>query len=296
MHYRSAARRALALALLPTALAACSSSTSIQPAAPKVAAGTASVRAVHASPDAGPVDIYVYAQGASIPSTPTVSNAAYGNITSYLSVPAGSYTVAVFAAGSPSSGTPVASESVTVAANVQYSIAVAGKAKSSPATLQFLNFVEPAETAGQSALIVHHASPYVGSAIQPVGVGIYDANVVGNGIPSSNLAPAASQTTQVFSFSFTAGTSGPAVSGNVSGGEFFVSPIPANLPTAVGFAAGAPGTNGAPLGSVAVHAVPSVLGSAFSSDTGETIPAGAHVSIFAVDSASGAALIGTLDP
>jgi hypothetical protein len=260
---------------------------------PTAAPQTASVRAIHGSPDAGPVDIYVYTQGTSRPTAATVKAATYPQITGYLSVPVGSYTIDVIApAGAASTTAPVASESVTVSANTQYSIAVGGKVGNG--TLQFVNFVEPAEVAGQTALIVHHASPFVQKAINgPVGVGVYN---------SAAAAPAS--IAQIFSFSLTSGISGPAASGTTSGGEFFLSPLPAGLPAAIGFAAGPPAGGGN--FTTLVTATPAQLASglqnptssqqALAADTSAAVPAGAHVSIFAVDTSSAAQLIGTLDP
>jgi len=262
-------------------------------AKPSAAAQTASVRAIHGSPDAGPVDIYVYPQGSTRPMSPTIKAATYPQITGYLSVPVGAYTIDVIApAGSASTTTPVASEHVSVSANVQYSVAVGGKVGNG--TLQFVNFVEPAEVAGQTALIVHHASPFVQSAINgPVGVGVYD---------SSSAAPAS--IAQIFSFSLASGISGPAASGATSGGEFFLSPLPAGLPAAIGFAAGPPASGND--FTTLVTATPAQLASglqnptsseqALAADTAAAVPAGAHVSIFAVDTSSAAQLIGTLDP
>jgi hypothetical protein len=251
------------------------------------------VRAIHGSPDAGPVDIYVYAQGTTRPTSATIKAATYPQITGYLSVPVGSYTVDVIApSGAASTTAPVASENVTVSANTQYSIAVGGQV--GKGTLQFVNFVEPAEVAGQTALIVHHASPFVQNALNgPVGVGVYN---------SASAAPAT--IAQIFSFSLTSGISGPAASGAVSGGEFFLSPLPSGLPTAIGFAAGPPASGGN--FTTLVTATPSQLASgltsptaseqALAADTAAAVPAGAHVSIFAVDTSSAAQLIGTLDP
>jgi hypothetical protein len=275
------------------ALGACSNSSA--PAAPFQVTANAQLRAVHGSPDAGPVDIYVYT-GSSRPTTPTVSGATFPQITGYLTVPVGTYTVDVLApAGVASTTTPVATEQVSLAANTQYSVVVGGQVKAG--TLRFLNFVEPAETAGQTAVIVHHASPVVQSIVAPVGVAVYNVATAG-GKP-----PVASATAQIFTFSLTP-DSGPAASGSVSGGEFVLSPLPSTLPAAVGFAAGAPGTT--TLKSVAVSATPSQLASvltqqtsaeqALAADTTSAIPAGAHLSVFAIDTAAAAELIGTLDP
>jgi hypothetical protein len=259
-------------------LGACSSSSSTPSAPP---AQTASVRAIHGSPDAGPVDIYVYAKGTSRPTSPTIKDASYPQITGYLNVPVGSYTIDVIApSGAASTTAPVATESVTVNANTQYSIAVGGKVGNG--TLQFVNFVEPVEVTGQTALIVHHASPFVQNALNgPVGVGVYNS-----------AAAAPPSIPQLFSFSLTTGR------------EFFLSPLPAGLTAAIGFAAGAPAAGGN--FTTLVTATPSQLASGLqnptsaqqtlAADTSAAIPAGAHVSIFAVDTSSAAQLIGTLDP
>lgn len=283
---------ALAVALAPAlTLAACNTSVTAPRATPTTgpttgptaAPGSAQVRAVHGSPDAGPVDIYVYPQGSTIPSAPALSNVSYPAVSPYLSIPAGSYTVSVFAHGAASSGTPVATENVSTNAGTQYSIAVAGEVGNK--TLQFVNFVEPVETAGQSALIVHHASPLVQSIVNPVGVGYYDP-----GAPPSTSPPSPANTKQLFTFSLNP-VSGPAANGQVSGGEFFVSPIPTGLTPSgnIGFAAGAPSANGQPLASVATSAT---LAQLFPSG----LPASGHISIFAVDTTVGAQLIGASDP
>jgi hypothetical protein len=302
--------RFAAAAFAGTALASCGTGGTSTPVAPvaqatPTPASTFSLRAIHGSPDAGPVDIYVYASTSTAPSKPTIANLQYPGITGYLSLPVGTYTVAIDKAGTT---TQIATETVTGTASQQLSSAVAGQVATS--TVQLQNFVEPAETAGVSALIVHHASPAVNAAVSPVGVGVYSA--------ASTTAPTAALTDEVFAFALatatatTPGLSGPAASGSVSGGEFFIAPIPSTLPAQIGFAAGAPAMAGGPLGSVAASATLSGLATALNTagyglsplettlaqDTGETVPAGAHLSIFAVDSTTSAPgiLIGTLDP
>jgi hypothetical protein len=204
--------------------------------------------------------------------------------------------VDVLPKGAASTASAVASEKVTVNANAKYSVVVGGKVAAG--TLQFINFVEPAEVTGQTALVVHHASPFVQSAIDPVGVGVYDAAAAGGAAPAS--------ATEVFAFALE-NPSGPAANGaSPVDGEFFLSPLPAALPAAVGFAAGGPSSPGKALASVAVYATPSQLASVLTNktaaqqtlaaDTSSAVPAGAHLSIFAVDTASAAELIGTLDP
>jgi hypothetical protein len=275
------------------ALSACSSSSTPSTSSPSNS-GFAQVRAVHGSPDAGPVDIYVYPGGKSRPTSPTVANAAYPQITNYLSISSGTYTIDVIApAGSPSTATPVASESINVSSNTQYSVVVGGKVGAG--TLRFVNFVEPAEVSGQTALLVHHASPYVQNALNaPVAIGAYDASQ-----PIPALVP------QIFSFSLASGTSGPAATGTVSGAEFYLSPLQAGaLPNAVGFAAGTPAGSGnlsvliyAPVSQLATGLKnPTSAQLTLAGDTGSTIAAGAHLSVFAVDTIPSAQLIGTLDP
>jgi hypothetical protein len=62
--------------------------------------GKVKVRVVHASPSAGPVDVYVVAPGTGIgTASPTISNLAFKSATDYLSVPAGSYEVFVTPTG-----------------------------------------------------------------------------------------------------------------------------------------------------------------------------------------------------
>jgi len=57
------------------------------------ASGQIKLRLVHASPTAGPVDIYVEAPGAGVTGSPTLTNVAFKTASSYLAVPAGSYEV-----------------------------------------------------------------------------------------------------------------------------------------------------------------------------------------------------------
>jgi len=63
---------------------------------------TAQVRAIHASPDAPAVDIYV--EGSS---TPIAANVAYGAATGYVTVPAGTYNIQLRPAGFDSSTDPI---------------------------------------------------------------------------------------------------------------------------------------------------------------------------------------------
>ncbi|HEU5041627.1 MAG TPA: DUF4397 domain-containing protein [Gemmatimonadales bacterium] len=64
------------------------------------AAGTARVRLIHGAPSAGDVDIYVTAPGDDLSlATPALTGVAYGDVSSYLDVPAGSYQVRITPTG-----------------------------------------------------------------------------------------------------------------------------------------------------------------------------------------------------
>jgi hypothetical protein len=83
------------------------------------ASGQVRLRVIHASPDAGPVDILVNGQV-------VLSNVAFGTISSYLSVPAGTYTIQVNAAGT---STTAITASVTLASGANYSAVAIGSVK-----------------------------------------------------------------------------------------------------------------------------------------------------------------------
>jgi hypothetical protein len=63
------------------------------------ASGQIKLRLVHASPTAGPVDIYVEAPGAGVTGSPTLTNVPFKAFSDYLAVPAGSYEVYVTPTG-----------------------------------------------------------------------------------------------------------------------------------------------------------------------------------------------------
>jgi len=63
------------------------------------ASGQIKLRLVHASPSAGPVDIYVGAPGAGVGGTPTLTNVPFKAASDYLAVPAGSYQVYITQTG-----------------------------------------------------------------------------------------------------------------------------------------------------------------------------------------------------
>ncbi len=268
--------------------------------------GTFAVRAVVGSPDAGPVDIYIFASTGAQPAKPLFANVHYPGITAYVALPTTSYTIAFDRAGTL---TQLGTETLGgTTSGSQVTAALAGQV--GPSTLQLQNFIEPVETAGTTALVVHHASPAIDAQISPIGIGAYPAD--------SSATPGAAYTTQLFRFvlapstALAPGTSGPAATGTVSGGQYFVAPIANTLPSPLGFAAGAPSSSGGALTTVvaastlselatnlsAVGYGRSTLAQTLAQNTTNAVPSGAHFSVFAIDSTSSAPgiLIGTLDP
>ncbi|MCL7970604.1 MAG: DUF4397 domain-containing protein [marine benthic group bacterium] len=119
---------------------------------------TALLRAVHSSPDAGPVDIYV--EGVGI----VAANVAYGEATPYLTVTAGSYNVQLRPAGADSSTDPVyETGAVALNANSVLTAVAAGLLGSTNPTDEFriIPLFEGFATPGSGNAIVRvlHAGP-----------------------------------------------------------------------------------------------------------------------------------------
>src|SRR5208283_1018610 len=94
------------------------------------------VRCAHLSPNTPAVDVYMYPFGND--SNPTVlRHVSYGNVSDYMAVAAGQYTVAMRQAGAPASSAPVLSTSFSVTAGDSYTVAGVGPA--SGLKLQVLN-------------------------------------------------------------------------------------------------------------------------------------------------------------
>ena len=84
-----------------------------------LAADTADVRVLHASPDAPAVDVYL--DDAKVDA---LTNVPFGTISDYLAIPAGEHNVKVYATGTTTG--PVIDADVTVAAGGAYTIAATG--------------------------------------------------------------------------------------------------------------------------------------------------------------------------
>ena len=136
---------ALFAALAPAASAATSAPATTQ---------VGWVRCAHLSPNTPAVDVYMYPFGND--SSPIVlRHVSYGNVSDYMAVAAGQYTVAMRAAGAPSSTAPVLSTSFWVTPGKSYTVAGVGPA--SGLKLQVFND-ELSAPAGKTLVRVIQAS------------------------------------------------------------------------------------------------------------------------------------------
>ena len=148
--------RGLAVVLGLTALvAACDDDPLVQPPED----GTAEIRVIHGSPDAPSVDIYV--EGSA---TPVFEDLAYGDVSAYATVDAGTYNVQIRGAGADPTSAPVfETGNITLQTGDDLTALAAGIFASNDPADQFRvlalfeNFVAPA--AGNAAVRVVHASP-----------------------------------------------------------------------------------------------------------------------------------------
>jgi hypothetical protein len=95
-------------------------------ATPAAAAGTVGyVRLAHLSPDTPDVDVYLSAVTGGTPQR--FPGVGYGTVSTYLTVPTGTYAVAMRGAGAPQTDPPVLTTNVTVADGKAYTVAGVGK-------------------------------------------------------------------------------------------------------------------------------------------------------------------------
>ncbi|WP_306209523.1 DUF4397 domain-containing protein [Actinoplanes sp. RD1] len=95
-------------------------------ATPARAAGAGYVRLAHLSPDTPAVDVYLRSEsGATEPQR--FDGVAYGALSDYMRMPAGTYTVAMRKAGAAASTPPVITTQVTVADGAAYTVAGVGR-------------------------------------------------------------------------------------------------------------------------------------------------------------------------
>ncbi len=113
------------LVALVTAAAPAASASALTTGSASASVGW--VRCAHLSPNTPAVDVYMYAFGTT--ANPTIlRHVSYGNVSDYMAVKPGQYTVAMRAAGAPSSSNPVLSSSFSISAGKSYTIAGVGPA------------------------------------------------------------------------------------------------------------------------------------------------------------------------
>ncbi len=306
------------------ALGSCgsSSTTPVTPEATATPTGVApgtntqQFRIVNGSPGTGAVDAYIYPAGGIRPAAPVFASVPFGAITPYIRQVAGAFVVDILRAGAVSTQTAIVHFSfVGNGIGTGYpkinTLVVSGTNLSNTRNIQY--FLEPSETAGESALVVHHASPAANllTAQNPIGIGVYSTGVYPPGTAAASIAPRATQ--QLFTLTFQQNPAAAPLANmpTVGAGAYFLMPFPAApLPAAVGFAIGLPSTSAAtnaPLASILSNAAlsetanensPYAGQNALTNDALETVPAGTHISEFLIDADQNGnvGLIGTVDP
>ena len=124
---RHLARLAMITALLGGTAAVVAATSAAASAAPAASATAQDgwVRIAHLSPEAPAMDIYLYPFGS--PGHPTVlKDVSYGNVSAYIAVSPGQYTVAMRGFGAPASSTPALVSSFTVTGQTSYTVAALG--------------------------------------------------------------------------------------------------------------------------------------------------------------------------
>ncbi len=319
-------RLCCALAVLPIAcgLIDCGGSSFSAPPAPQPTAMSTTLtppvlnfRFVNGSPGTGNVDVYLYQQGGLRATVPTFSNVSFGSITPFAAFSYGFINMDVLRAGATPTSLPILSQANLTqlvgdltGTIIRRSVVLEGTPISGTRIVG--EFPEPAEEPGQSALVIHHASPAANILTKagPIGVGIYSAATYPPGTVSSAISAGATQ--QLYSFSLTAYNAIATPLPNTAGGGFiFITPFPiAPFPSAVGFALGLPSTGttaNAPLTSVVANAALSETANenspypnqnAISNNTTEIFASGTHISEFLIDADQNGniGLTGTVDP
>lgn len=131
----------------------CFACFSVLPAFATSKADNAMVRVVHASPDAGTVDVYV-------DGTKLLSNFAFGTVTDYVSVAAGSHKIQVTPAGKDVSAA-VITQDVSVDGGMVYTVAAIGTTSSGFSLTAFVD--DNMISDGSKAKVrVYHLSPDAG--------------------------------------------------------------------------------------------------------------------------------------
>ena len=129
--------------------------TSLALVAPAFAqgAGQAQVRVAHLAPDAPNVDVYVNGE-------PVLTDVPYTTVSDYLSLPAGTQQVTVYATGDTAS--PVIDAPVDIAAGGAYTVAAVGLVADGSLTAQVYEDDLRSPASGNAKVRVVHASPDAG--------------------------------------------------------------------------------------------------------------------------------------
>jgi hypothetical protein len=135
-------------------------------AAPASASDHATVRVLHASPDAPAVDVYVDDAPVS-----ALTNVPFGTISDYLDVPSGDHNVKVYATGTTSD--PVIDADVTLAVGTAYTIAATDTVAS--ITPQVLVDDPSPDCDSAQVRVVHFSSDAPAVDIAPAGAAAADA-------------------------------------------------------------------------------------------------------------------------
>jgi hypothetical protein len=125
-HLRNVRRAALLLAVSVLLLAASAvTAAAAITGSVTAASGTAWIRLAHLSPNTPAVDVYLYSFGN--PDARTVlRHVGYGDVSGYLAVPGGEYSVAMRAAGAAATSQPVLSSSTRVSSGTAYTVLAVG--------------------------------------------------------------------------------------------------------------------------------------------------------------------------
>ncbi len=182
----------MALALLPNAL----SQAAAQEPAPTQSTN-ASIRLVHASPDAGPVDIYVYLGGVQVPLPSIVEsllqNVPFTTISPYVNLPAGTYEFRIVPAGGDPETDAVLSPTLTLDAGMYYTAAAVGLVNSPPAGKElqavFLEDTVFLPETGNAALNVYHFSTLAPTSVDVFAEGVADPLISDLNFPTSYVDP-----------------------------------------------------------------------------------------------------------
>jgi uncharacterized protein DUF4397 len=159
----------LAAPVIAVALLAGASGTTL-------AADTAEVRVLHASPDAPAVDVYL--DDAIVDA---LTNVPFGTISDYLAIPAGAHNIKVYATGTTAD--PVIDADVTVAAGAAYTVAATGAL--ADITAQVLKDDPNPSASSAKVRVVHFSADAPAVDIATAGSAVDEAVVKGLAYPNA---------------------------------------------------------------------------------------------------------------